>query len=55
MDCEEGPFDPKGKEVDPHNWGNTDLDESDLDPEAQKEGEPRKGADSTVRRRPESH
>ncbi|KAG0705859.1 hypothetical protein DFH29DRAFT_787866, partial [Suillus ampliporus] len=31
----EGPS--KGKDVDPRNWGNTDIDESDLDLNAQRE------------------
>ncbi|KAG1721047.1 uncharacterized protein EDB91DRAFT_1279688 [Suillus paluster] len=34
---EEGPSNPKGKEVDPRNWGNANLDESKINLEAQRE------------------
>ncbi|KAG1792611.1 uncharacterized protein HD556DRAFT_1239104, partial [Suillus plorans] len=34
---EEGPSQPKGKSVDPWNWGNANLEESEIDIEAQRE------------------
>jgi len=35
--CEEGPSQPKGKSIDPRNWGNVNLEESEIDIEAQRE------------------
>ncbi|KAG1853450.1 hypothetical protein DFJ58DRAFT_728201 [Suillus subalutaceus] len=35
--CEEGPSNPKGKGVDPCNWGNANLDELEVDLDAQRE------------------
>ena len=35
-DVEEGPSKKKGKGIDPSNWGNLDLNEEELDPEAQQ-------------------
>ena len=35
-DVEEGPSNKKVKRIDPSNWGNLDLNEEELDPEAQQ-------------------
>ncbi|KAG1807620.1 uncharacterized protein BJ212DRAFT_1485467 [Suillus subaureus] len=37
ISSKEGPSNPKGKEVDPCNWGNANLYESEIDLEAQRE------------------